>query len=109
MSTGKRHGLGDTLNDDRILIVGVGHNGLVCTFYLASAGLKVKVVERRDVVGGAAGREEFHPGFRNSVAAYTASLLNPRRSPTRISPYTDRLWSSAAPRISCCSPMAAAC
>ena len=61
-----------------ILIVGAGHNGLVCAFYLASAGLKVKVVERRPVVGGAAVTEEFHPGFRNSVAAYTVSLLNPK-------------------------------
>jgi phytoene dehydrogenase-like protein len=61
-----------------VLIVGAGHNGLVCAFYLASAGLKVKVVERREVVGGAAVTEEFHPGFRNSVAAYTVSLLNPK-------------------------------
>lgn len=61
-----------------ILIVGAGHNGLVCAFYLASAGLKVKIVERRGVVGGAAVTEEFHPGFRNSVAAYTVSLLNPK-------------------------------
>ncbi|WP_119389561.1 phytoene desaturase family protein [Taklimakanibacter lacteus] len=61
-----------------ILIVGAGHNGLVCAFYLASAGLKVKLVEKRDVVGGAAVTEEFHPGFRNSVAAYTVSLLNPK-------------------------------
>ena len=61
-----------------VLAVGAGHNGLVCAFYLASAGLKVKMVERRDVVGGAAVTEEFHPGFRNSVAAYTVSLLNPK-------------------------------
>ena len=61
-----------------VLIVGAGHNGLVCAFYLASAGLKVKLVEKRDVVGGAAVTEEFHPGFRNSVAAYTVSLLNPK-------------------------------
>ena len=60
-----------------ILVVGAGHDGLVCAFYLASAGLKVKLVERRDV-GGAAVTEESHPGFRNSVAAYTASLLNPK-------------------------------
>ena len=61
-----------------ILIVGAGHNGLVCAFYLASAGLKVKLVERRQIVGGAAVTEEFHPGFRNSVASYTVSLLNPK-------------------------------
>lgn len=62
--------------DHDVLILGAGHNGLVCAAYLAKAGLKVKVVERRDVVGGAAVTEEFHPGFRNSVAAYTVSLLN---------------------------------
>jgi len=60
------------------LIVGGGHNGLVCAAYLARAGLKVTVLERRAVVGGAAVTEEFHPGFRNSVAAYTVSLLNPK-------------------------------
>src|SRR4249919_2773503 len=57
------------------LVVGAGHNGLVCACYLAKAGLKVKVLERRAVVGGAAVTEEFYPGFRNSVAAYTVSLL----------------------------------
>src|SRR5262244_3606391 len=60
------------------VIIGAGHNGLTCAAYLAMAGLRVKVVERREVVGGAAITEEFHPGFRNSVAAYTVSLLNPR-------------------------------
>ena len=61
-----------------VVIVGGGHNGLVCAAYLAAAGLKVTVLERRHVVGGAAVTEEFHPGFRNSVAAYTVSLLNPK-------------------------------
>jgi phytoene dehydrogenase-like protein len=60
------------------IIIGAGHNGLVCAFYLARAGLKVRIVERRDVVGGAAVTEEFHPGFRNSVASYTVSLLQPK-------------------------------
>ena len=60
------------------LIIGGGHNGLVCAAYLAGAGLKVTVLERRALVGGAAVTEEFHPGFRNSVAAYTVSLLNPK-------------------------------
>jgi phytoene dehydrogenase-like protein len=61
-----------------VLIIGGGHNGLVCAAYLAAAGLKVTVLERRGVVGGAAVTEEFHPGFRNSVASYTVSLLNPK-------------------------------
>ncbi len=60
------------------LIVGGGHNGLVCAFYLARAGWKVRVLERRAVVGGAAVTEEFHPGFRNSAASYTVSLLQPK-------------------------------
>ncbi|PTT81981.1 FAD-dependent oxidoreductase, partial [Pseudomonas sp. HMWF010] len=60
------------------VIIGGGHNGLVCAFYLARAGLKVTVCEARSVVGGAAVTEEFHPGFRNSVASYTVSLLSPR-------------------------------
>ena len=61
-----------------VVILGGGHNGLVCAFYLARGGLKVTVLERRGVVGGAAVTEEFHPGFRNSTASYTVSLLNPR-------------------------------
>ncbi len=60
------------------LIVGGGHNGLVCAFYLARAGLKVRVLERRDVIGGACVTEEFAPGFRNSTASYTVSLLRPK-------------------------------
>lgn len=60
------------------IIVGGGHNGLVCACYLAAAGLSVRVLERRSVVGGAAVTEEFHPGFRNSTASYTVSLLHPR-------------------------------
>jgi phytoene dehydrogenase-like protein len=60
------------------LIIGGGHNGLVCAAYLAAGGLKVTVLEQRSVVGGAAVTEEFYPGFRNSVAAYTVSLLNPK-------------------------------
>ena len=59
-----------------VIIVGGGHNGLTAAAYLAAAGLKVTVLERRAVVGGAAVTEEFHPGFRNSAAAYTVSLLN---------------------------------
>jgi phytoene dehydrogenase-like protein len=61
-----------------VLIIGAGHNGLTCACYLARAGLKVRVLERRDIVGGAAVTEEFHPGFRNSTASYTVSLLDPK-------------------------------
>jgi phytoene dehydrogenase-like protein len=58
------------------LIIGGGHNGLTCACYLARAGLRVAVFERRGMVGGAAVTEEFHPGFRNSAASYTVSLLD---------------------------------
>ena len=67
----------ESRNDD-VLIIGGGHNGLVCAAYLAAAGLKVRVLERRQLVGGAAVTEEFHPGFRNSTASYTVSLLRPQ-------------------------------
>jgi len=66
------------MNETDVIIIGAGHNGLTCAAYLAMAGLRVHVVERRKVVGGAAVTEEFCPGFRNSVAAYTVSLLNPQ-------------------------------
>jgi phytoene dehydrogenase-like protein len=66
------------MTETEIVIIGAGHNGLTCAAYLAMAGLRVRVVERRKVVGGAAVTEEFCPGFRNSVAAYTVSLLNPK-------------------------------
>jgi phytoene dehydrogenase-like protein len=66
------------MNETDIVVIGAGHNGLTCAAYLAMAGLRVKVIERRKVVGGASVTEEFHPGFRNSVAAYTVSLLNPQ-------------------------------
>ncbi|WP_199555198.1 phytoene desaturase family protein [Sandaracinobacteroides hominis] len=60
------------------VILGGGHNGLVCAFYLARAGLKVRVLEARDIIGGACVTEEFAPGFRNSTASYTVSLLRPK-------------------------------
>lgn len=60
------------------VVIGAGHNGLVCAAYLAAAGKRVCIVERRGVVGGAAVTEEFHPGFRNSTASYTVSLLDPQ-------------------------------
>ena len=61
-----------------VVIIGGGHNGLVCAAYLAAAGLDTLLLEKNTIVGGAAVTEEFHPGYRNSVAAYTVSLLNPR-------------------------------
>jgi phytoene dehydrogenase-like protein len=60
------------------VVIGGGHNGLVCAFYLAKAGCRVRVLERSKVVGGAAITEEFHPGFRNSVASYSVGLLHPK-------------------------------
>lgn len=61
-----------------VAIIGAGHNGLVAAAYLAGAGLSVALFERREVVGGAAVTEEFAPGFRNSTASYTVSLLHPK-------------------------------
>jgi phytoene dehydrogenase-like protein len=61
----------------RVLIVGGGHNGLVCAAYLARAGCRVTVLERRDVLGGACVTEDPWPGFRVSRAAYVVSLLRP--------------------------------
>ncbi len=61
-----------------VVVVGGGHNGLTCAAYLAGQGKSVLVLERRDIVGGAAVTEEFHPGFRNSSASYTVSLLSPK-------------------------------
>ena len=60
------------------VIIGGGHNGLTCAWYLASKGLKVAVLEAAGTVGGAAVTDEFLPGFRNSAAAYTVSLLQPK-------------------------------
>jgi len=59
------------------VIIGAGHNGLVCAAYLARAGERVLVVERREQVGGAALTEEVFPGFRFSVFSYVVSLLRP--------------------------------
>lgn len=59
-----------------VAIIGAGHNGLTCACYLARSGLKVGVFESRGIEGGAAVTEEFHPGFRNSTASYTVSLLH---------------------------------
>ena len=60
-----------------VVVIGGGHNGLVCAAYLARAGLSVTVVERRHVLGGAAVTEEVFPGFKYSVCSYAVSLLRP--------------------------------
>src|SRR5687768_17384700 len=60
------------------IIIGGGHNGLVCAAYLASAGRKVCVVERRHVLGGCATTEELWPGYKVSTAAYVISLFLPQ-------------------------------
>src|SRR3974390_1284999 len=60
-----------------IVIIGAGHNGLVTAAYLARAGRKVLVLERRELVGGACVTEEVWPGFKVSAAAYVNSLLRP--------------------------------
>ena len=60
------------------VVVGAGHNGLVCAAYLARAGLRTAVLERRHLVGGAAVTEEPWPGYRVSTASYVVSLLSPR-------------------------------
>ncbi len=65
-------------NDCDVVVVGAGHNGLVCAWYLAKTGLKVVVVERRDIVGGACVTEELWPGFHVPTCAYSCSLLQPK-------------------------------
>ena len=64
--------------DYDVVVIGSGHNGLVCGAYLAKAGLRTLVLERRGLVGGAAVTEEFAPGFRASRFSYVMSLLHPR-------------------------------
>jgi len=59
------------------IIIGGGHNGLVCAAYLAKAGRKILVLERRHVLGGAAVSEEVYPGFTYSVCSYVVSLMRP--------------------------------
>lgn len=60
-----------------VIVIGGGHNGLTCAAYLARAGRKVLLVERRSVLGGAAVTEEVFPGFKFSVCSYVVSLLRP--------------------------------
>lgn len=61
-----------------VIIIGAGHNGLVCGAYLAKAGLKVCALERREVIGGAAVTEEIWPGYHVSVASFVMSLMQPK-------------------------------
>src|SRR5437762_11442485 len=65
------------LNRD-IIIIGAGHNGLVAAYYLAKAGFKPLVLERREIIGGACITEEFHPGFRCSTLAGSTGPLLPQ-------------------------------
>src|SRR5689334_25330827 len=60
-----------------VIVIGGGHNGLTNAAYLARAGKKVLVLERRHVLGGAAVTEEVFPGFKFSVCSYVVSLLRP--------------------------------
>jgi len=60
-----------------VIVIGGGHNGLTAANYLAMGGMRVCVLEQRHIVGGAAISEEFHPGYRNSIASYVVSLLRP--------------------------------
>lgn len=88
-----------------VIVVGAGHNGLACAAYLARAGRKVLVLERRPLVGGACVTEEIAPGYRTSTASYVVSLLLPDierelrladfgyqvlpRSPSSFTPFAD--------------------
>src|SRR5918999_2843050 len=88
-----------------MIIIGGGHNGLVTAAYLAGAGVKVLVLERRELLGGACVTEELWPGFKVSTAAYVNSLLRPEiirdlelkkhgfqmipRSPSSFTPFPD--------------------
>src|ERR1041385_1879339 len=88
-----------------LIVIGGGHNGLVTAAYAARAGLKVLVLERREVLGGACVTEEVWPGYKVSTAAYVNSLLRPEiirelelarhgfemlpRSPSSFTPFPD--------------------
>ncbi|MGH9567332.1 MAG: FAD-dependent oxidoreductase, partial [Candidatus Angelobacter sp.] len=61
-----------------VVIIGGGHNGLVTAFYLAKAGFKPLVLERRPEIGGAAITQEFYPGFRCSTLAHSAGPMLPQ-------------------------------
>lgn len=97
------------------IVIGAGHNGLVCAAYLAREGLKTLVVERSDRIGGACVTEELFPGFRISTASYSLSLLMPEviselglrldirpKDPESFSPFPDGggliMWKDPAKR-----------
>src|SRR5260370_17069781 len=61
----------------RVVLIGGGHNALITAFYLARGGFKPLVLERREMVGGGAITDEFHPGFRTSTLAHTLGPLRP--------------------------------
>ena len=91
------------------IIIGAGHNGLVTACYLARAGRKVLVLERRHVVGGACVTEETFPGFKVSTAAYVNSLFRTEIVRELNLTTTASSCSSATRRRSRRSPMAARC
>src|SRR5262249_58483711 len=70
------------MGESDAIVIGAGHNGLVCWAYLARAGLRTLVLERRGVLGGACVTEEIRPGYRVLTASYVMSLLQPNTSST---------------------------
>ncbi len=100
----------DRMKPYDIIIIGAGHNGLVAAYYLAKAGLKTLVLERRDIIGGGSITEEFHPGFRCSTLAGSPGPLLPqvikdfqlqRRGVEFITPDV-RAWAPNANGVSVC-------
>jgi len=92
-----------------VIIVGAGHNGLVTAAYLARAGKRVLVLERRHLVGGACVTEELWPGFKVSTAAYVNSLLRPEVIRDLELPATGSSCCHAVPRRSHPSLTGASC
>src|ERR1700730_408910 len=96
-----------------LIIIGAGHNGLVAAAYVAKAGYKVLVLERREVIGGCCVTEEIWPGFKVSTAAYVNSLFRPRiihelelkqhgfkmlpRTPSSFTPFPDNRYLMLGP------------